>query len=393
MIKLIFSLGLISSLLNAQNEKNAASVVLKSNSNFLKLFYPWLDNYTGTKKLKEISFKEVIKGKDFTSFILNEKGQPVREEFDFYYDNSLRKNNSKVLEYTYDKSDNVTEVKHFDKKHKLTYSQSWSYYSPNQLSSTQRALRGRPYEQTFYSYNEDSTLAKNETYSIKNGTESLQAVYLYAYYDDKKLRTTKFYKKNKLKHTWSYACDERGNIAKKDTTNICTSEGVDSRGRKIVTRFSSDKPGNITKTVSYYLVVNGNDQLSECQTYRVRKNKEVMTLAIHEPDSLEPFKSVRTFKDNGAVVYEDLVTYAVYTHAAKVLSAKNTRFFNNKNKITYQRLETFKKGIPEICVEKGRHDREYVKLEYVFAGDKEFVINHYRKSKLKKSYKATVSYY
>lgn len=393
MKKIISLLTFITTITSAQNDKNSATVRDNVFSSYLSWMYPWLESYTDNKRIHEMHFKEVVKGKESESFLYNEKGLLIKTYFDVYHQQVRRKNVSKIHEYSYDKNNNLTEIKHFDANHHLMWSQSWTYFTDKQLASKLSTQAGKPYEESVYTYNPDSTLARNETYKFKKGAKSLRAYYVYNYYNDRKPKSSEFYTKNKLKHTWSYACDERGKITKKDTTSICNSEGLDNRGRKTVTSFSTNKNAKVTKVVSYYLQVNGKDQLSEYKSYTIKKNKEFMVYASHEPDSLEPFKSAKFFGDDGAIIYEDLVTYAVYNTKTKVLASKNLRHFSSRGQVAYQRLETFKDGLPQTCVQIGKHNKEYGKMEYVFKGNNEFLVNHYKKSKLTKSYQTTISYY
>lgn len=391
-ILLISLLSFVSA--NGQTERNAATVYEFKAPEFLKWDYPWLQNYVGDKQLKEIVSTELLKKKDGDAFYFNEKGYTVKARYkqDNWF--GIFSTKSNTHEYTYNANNNVVQIKHFSKKNELLYDQTWSYYSPKQLSSSQTRRRGKPVWQTDYSYNTDSTLAKNESFSFKRGEKRLKTYYQYAYDNNRKIKTTKFYKKHKLKHTWNYACDERGKILKKDTTTICSAGGFDNKGRKIVTEYNPNHKSEVKKTVYYFYQINGRDVLSEYYSYGMRKGKEVLIYSMHEPDSLEPFRNFKMYSKKGKLTGENVVNYYAYTSALKTLKDKSWTYYTRGGRVYYERRDSFnERGLPMSAQVMGKKQKLKSKIDYVFNGDSGFTINHYKKSKLTRSYQASVSYY
>lgn len=387
MNKLILFISLISfGFTKSQEKHNAATVGDFTHISYLKWTYPWLENFTETKKLKQLTFTEVLKGKHEDAFYFNEKGLVTKAVY--------RTNKAYLHMYAYDAKNNLVETKHFNPKNKLMYSQSWTYYSSKQFSSVKSSNKGRPEQETIYTYNKDSALIKNENFYFKKGVKKLRSYYLYSYNEEKKLASTKFYKKDKLKYTWNYSCDERGKIAKKDTTTICTSEGHDDKGRKIVTKYNTGSKKEVTKRVSYYRQSKGEDVLSEYRMYSMEKGVEVLRYSVHEPDSMEAYRSFKVYNRKGNLVHQEIIVYSVYSSTRKLIKNKESRYFDKAGKSTYARTESFDdRGLPNFCLQTGKNNKEYGKLEYIFSKDTDFTINHYKKSKLKKVYKASVSYY
>lgn len=395
MNKFILLVSLLSAcLMKSQTRTNAATVGDFIHTNYFKWNYPWMGNFTGNKKLKEISFKEIVRGKDSDFFCFNEKGLPLKATYAHYFKNSLWQNTTNIHEYSYNSNDDLVEVKHYDKRHRLKYSQAWSYFSPRQLSSSQKRRNGKLLAETMYSYNADSTLAKSENFSYRKGNKYLKSYYQYTYAAEKKLKTTAFYRKNKLRHTWNFDCDDRGKIVKKDTTSICTSEGHDNKGRKIILKHYTEDKKNDHKTVSFYKIVNNKEVINEFEDYKIKKNKEFLFYKIHYPDSLETFYSYKLYNSKGIVVFEEITNYYTYTQTFKSLKSKVRNSYSGKGKLYYSRSETFnEKGLPSLCRITGKKNKEYNKIEYVFASPTEINIQHYHKNKLKRSYKASLSFY
>lgn len=374
--------------------QNAATVDDFLHDNYFKRNYPWMENFTGNKKIKEINFKELVKGKDSTFFYFNERGFLLKAVYAHYFENNTRQSRTDIHEYRYNSSDDLIEVKHFDKNHQLKYSGAWSYHSHRQLNSSQKSIKGTPVKETIYFYNADSTLAKNENFNYKRGQKHLKSYYQYTYAPGKKLKATFFYRKNKLRHTWSFNCDDRGKIVKKDTTNICTSEGHDNKGRKIITQHYTEGKKNEFKTVTYYKIVNNNEFPNEFQNYKVKKDKEILFYKIHYPDSLEPFYRYTLYNSKGIVLFEEITNYYTYTQILKSLKSKTRNSYNRNGQLCYNSSEMFdEKGLPTLCRITGRKDKEYKKIEYVFVSPIEITINHYHKNKLKRSYRASLSFY
>lgn len=380
--------------LEGQTGKNAATTGDFTYTHYFKWQYPWMETFLDGKKLKELRFRETVKGEESDAFYFNEKGLPVKAVYNYHQENNLRRRATRTHEYTYTEQGQLAEARHYGRKGKFSHSTKWTYYAPKQLLSIQRQRKHKLYSETLFGYNSDSTLAKNENFRYKRGVKRLQSYYAYTYDNDRQLKTTRFYKKNKLAHTWNFACDDRGKLIKKDTTSVCTSEGSDSRGRKIVTKYTTNTKKRSTKTVYYYTRINNSDVLSQVDNYVILKGREVIVYTLHEPDSVEAYHVYKLYNNKAEVILLDSTAYFKYNRGIGIIQSKARASYNKKGKTTFSRRENFNdKGLPVTCVLTGRNNREFGRIEYVYKDAGEFTVNHYRKSRLKRSYKAAISYY
>jgi hypothetical protein len=373
---------------------NKKGVLDFSNMNQFTSEFPWMETFTGTKKLKSLKIHEEIEDRSYTSFYFNEHGLPVKIENSklIYTIGFLRRMKIHKQEYDFDNSDRLTESRLFNKKGRMLMKQNYTYFTGHQLLMHQKENKGKPESKTLYIYAQDSTLTKVDHFRFSKSSEKLFSSYHYAYYPDKKPKTTLYYKKNKLKHTWNYDCDPRGKIVKKDTTLICMKEDRDLTGRKVITLHYTDSKKKEIKTVNYYRQSNGKDVFSETQRYTLKKGKEIPLYKIHYPDSVEPFLRQQFYDKTGKLVTESLSEYYDYTADSKKLKHLSWKWYGKKQKVKTSRTQSFDaEGLPlEIVVAWGK---KIARIRYTLTGQDSFRINHYRNSKLKKSFVAELAYY
>lgn len=362
--------------------------------NYFSNNYPWMKNVMGNRRLKSVVFQETLRNKQKEAFYFNEKGMPLKMYYSaMFYDGLFKKRETYFHEFDYNDKDKIVESRSYTKKHKLIHSTNLSYFSDNRCASVIQSYKGRPQSETNYTYQSDSSLFKNEKFKLSGGKKKLLSYYEYAYYPDKKIKSTKFYRKNKLKHTWNYDCDTRGKLQKKDTTSVCTQEGSDQRGRKVVTEHFSANKKKEQKNISYYKTINGKEVLNEFESYEIKNGKERLIFTTHYPDSLEPFHSFKTYGKKGHLVFENTTRYFVYTEKIKLLSSHENCWYKPNGKLVIKRSETFnEKGLPQLATVSGPKTNSYkLRIEYIFTNENEFKINHYRKNKLKKSFSCSIS--
>lgn len=381
--------------LNGQNQHYMHNMHDYQPSRYVEWQFPWFKNIAGTKKLKEIHFQETLKNKEREAYYFNEKGLPIKGIYKInHYNQLLRPDKTYMHEYTYNNSENVVESRHYTKNNRLLLKKEYSYFSPSQLSSVQNSRKNKLRHESIFTYNPDSTLQKTEHYKYKGDSKQLISSYVYTYYSDKKVKTCKLFKKNKLKHTWNYECDERGKLVKKDTTSVCTMESMDTKGRKVVSRHFSENKKNAKKNISYYKLADAKETLNEFEVYDIKKNTEVLVYKVHYPDSSEPFYRYTAYYKNGAISYENSIVYFVYTPAVTQIKQKNSTSYTKKQRVINSRVETYtENGLPSICRLLRSKNKDYGRVEYRFSGESGVTISHYKKSALKKTYEGAIVYY
>jgi hypothetical protein len=362
---------------------------------FFEWQFPWFKQMAGKQNLKEIHFDELNKNEEHEAYFFNEKSQVIKTIFANKRKRGLGwQNKTNLREYDYTARGYLVESRLY-RHGKEVYAQTkYTYFKPGHLSSEQTWRKTKIRSEKQFTYNSDSTLQRTEYFSYRRGKKKSNSFYVYTYNADKKIKTTQLFRKNKLKHTWHYACNERGELVKKDTTSVCTSEGMDRKGRKIVTRHTTGKKGAETKTVYYYKTANGEDMLNEMEVYVLKKNKEWLQYKIHHPDSSEPYYAFQHYRKNGSLSYENRSDYFLYTASEKLLKRKINHTYSRQQEIRTGRTETYHQtGLPDGSSITGRKNKEYGRTVYTFNNPGEFTISHYRKNKLKKVYKASYTYY
>lgn len=382
------------SILAAAQELPKNAVVNSHTGDFFAYEFPWMKSFQGEKKIKSLSFREVVKNKPGTQYFFNEKGETIKMDRleVLYYTDALRPLHISTIQRDFDHQGRLTEQKMYDKKGRLLFLNKYEYFTDDKLSFHYSEKKGRPDSKTIFVYNTDSTIAKSEYYRLKKSANKPYSCYVFTYYADKKTKSTQYFKRGKLEHTWNYDCDERGKIVKRDTTLICTKEGSDIKGRKVVTRhFTDTQKKKEKKTVWYYKTVSGKDVLNETEEFIIKNGKEIPSLKIHFADSTEPFYSRKTFTRKGKPEAEQTDEYYTYTSNDKKLKSNTSKGYNKKCKLEFSRIQSYNKdGLP-LETEWGQNRKNVTR--YIYTSDHSFTINHYRKLKLKRSYEAEIAYY
>jgi hypothetical protein len=297
-------------------------------------------------------------------------------------------------EYQY-QGENLSLLSYFDKKGNVLKIQSYVYFAPNKVKLHQVLIKGKLVSELLSTYNIDSTIKEKLRYKIKNNRKRLSSRYEFDYYEDKTRKQTRLYnRKNKLKHTWNYDCNPKGEIQHAKQTNICKNTGTDSRGRLIETTFNSSDKNFKTKTVNTYCVFNQEKIMSTSEYYEIKKNRERKLYDTHYADSLEPYYADINYDKKGLIKSQWRNDYFSYNSQAKTLKETSFKSYNH-SKVTFAYITTFtKKGLPLKTEMQNKKGRVIATSECIFYGDSLFSVNHFnKKHRLKNTYTTRISYH
>ena len=274
------------------------------------------------------------------------------------------------------------------------FHKEWTYlstYKPARIITSEGL---RVIDESVYTYNADSSLQKNENFVYKKGKAKSKTRYEYTYNDQKKISQVRLYKKNKTARIWNYECNDKGLLQQKDTTWVCTSQGHDNKGRKIMTRHVNEPGKPAYKHVMYYKMVNGKEELNETEHFVIRKNKERLTYAIHYPDSVEPFYCYTSYNKDGKVGMVNRLDYVYGLAKEKKLVKKEWKVLDKKGLAVSGSRETYnEKGLPLGVVHYGKQGKETGRVEILYNKDSEVLFKHWRKGKVFTSYKMSLWFY
>jgi len=165
-------------------------------------------------------------------------------------ENNFRKGKEKqhhILEFN--KNGFFTDYKRFARGNKKTH-EILSYNKDNNVLVYENYKRGKFKNKQTAHYN-DSLIVSQCSYS----KDTLEVLYRweYDYYKTNEQKETRRYKKEKLKHKWSYTCDEEGKeIKSKHESKICELKQYNNDGTYVVVKRTTGKKGKINKIRSTY---------------------------------------------------------------------------------------------------------------------------------------------
>jgi hypothetical protein len=272
---------------------------------------------------------------------------------------------------------------------------TYNYFAPHKIKLIQEFVKGKLVSESLLIYNVDSTIKEKLRYKIKNNRKKLSNRYEFDYYEDKARKQTRLYnRKNKLKHTWNYDCNPKGEIQHAKQTNICKNTGTDSRGRLIETIFNSSNKNFKTKTVNIYYLINQEKVISTSEQYKIKRNKEQKIYDTHYADSIEPYYSSAYYDKKGLVQSRWRNDYFNYNSQTKVLKEKSFKAYNH-SKVTFAYITTFtEKGLPLKTEEYNKKGRIIGSSEHIFYGDSLISVNHFnKKHRLKNTYTTRIGYH
>lgn len=175
------------------------------------------------------------------TFSFNDKGKIERETW-----HKRNGNVSKETFSSYNDSNKITS-RRVVLNNKLRNVYEYRYTNLTQLSSYRIFYKDtiNPIASTAYEY----TLG-NKMKSITNYDEDkkVKSRYEYAYDEQGNRKEAKYYKKEKLKHTWVYDCNWKGDLTENKTDKICKNRVYDADGG-FTEIFENTSKGKVHKTI------------------------------------------------------------------------------------------------------------------------------------------------
>jgi len=249
--------------------------------------------------------------------------------------------------YQYDANNNRIDYKRrYKGKNYLHSINKYNYY--NQLIQRDSYYNNKFRSRAIAVY-QDSIITAQWTYY--KDSSNIRYKWEYNYYPNWDKKTTKYYKKGVLEHTWNYTCDEEGKEEKpKDETKVCELKQYNADSSYVIIRrltdekekiskrrFTYDKNGNrilkeyfnikgklTDKDSSIYL---GNKQLEDYQFYRNKHSNKIQKTTIYQFDKEGNKKSlIKTeYKKSGSIAW-------VHEYKFNSAGKKLESIFYGKNK-------------------------------------------------------------
>jgi hypothetical protein len=346
------------------------------------------------KKIKEITCVSSKHPKDNDYTLLNSMGQVTERKFtnrwgfgSLIFKNQIHRKN----EY---ENGELTKVEYYGPKEELESRFLTEYAFTHRIKHTQSFRKGKKYRESFTDYNADTTQKEYRLYKVKNDQPKLTLKYEYDYYPDKQKKETRQYdRKNKLKYTWKYDCNPKGEVAKKET-QVCKNTGLDNKGREVEVTFTTNAKGKKVKTVNVYYTFNGRKIRCAQEYYSIKSGVERKEFDIHFADSIEPYYQHRSYDKKGRLVAERKEEFSMYLRNKQIAKHFTVTFYN-KDKIS-TRWETSydEKGLPLVSEIFDGKNKTLGKVIYAYQNDDAYSISHYnKKQKLTAVYSGKVTYY
>ncbi len=146
--------------------------------------------------------------------------------------------------YEYDSNNNKTDYKRWYKgKH---YSHSINKFNQyNQLTQRDSYWNNKFQSRAIAIY-QDSIITAQWTY--RKDSNQVRNKWEYSYYPNWDKKTTRYYKKGQLKHSWNYTCNEEGEEEKpKKETKVCELKQYNADSSYVIIRRLTDENGKISK--------------------------------------------------------------------------------------------------------------------------------------------------
>jgi hypothetical protein len=379
--------------LNAQNIGRSLNYPVYENDHFYN--DPWLHylNAEG-KKIKEIHFYSSKYPKDENYFVLDQLGLIIERKVSEHW--SIGPFSFKRFFFHKHKYENeqLVETEYLDKNGKQQTVITYEYAFLRKSKHRATFEKGNKKNESFTDYNADTTEKEYRAYKVKNDKQKLTVRYEYDYYANKQPKETRQYnKKNKLKYTWKYDCNPKGEVVKKET-QICVNSGLDSRGRTIEVSFSTNEKGKKTKYVHTFYTIGGKKKTVQIENYVIEKGKERKLNETHFADSVEMYYHWKSFDKKGRVSFERKEEFAVYSSKEKRMK-KETVLIHNKGKISMRQEVTYnEKGLPLSSIVLHNNDKLLGKAIFTYESDDSYKMSHYnKKGKLTQTYTGKVIYF
>jgi hypothetical protein len=377
----------------AQNIQRSLNYPMYENDHFYN--DPWLHylNSEG-KKIKNVTFQSSKHPKDENYIVLDSTGLILeRKVTDRRSFGPFKSKSFFFHKHTYENSQ-LVQTEYFDKNGKQESLTAYEYAFWRKAKHIATFKNGRKKNESFTDYNSDTTVKEYKAYKIKHGEQKLSVRYEYDYYPGKQQKETRqFNKKNKLKYTWKYDCNPKGEAVKKET-QVCVNSGLDSRGRTVEVTFSVNDKGKKTKYVHTYYMVNGKKRTVYIENYIIKKGKEIKSSDTHFADSVEMYYHYKSYDKKGRLYFERKEEYSTYTAKEKRMK-KESYAIHNKGKVTVRQEVTYNdKGLPLTTEVFDKKNKCFGKAVFSYNNEDSYEVRHYnKKGKLTEVYSGKVSYF
>jgi hypothetical protein len=212
----------------------------------------WQQNgQVDAKKKKENSIKEV----DYTSFKVVKEGQRKVQKYrriNAYDANGrvVRKQNftrgkeKRCYELSYNNDGWFTNYKATIRGHK-TFEEK-IVYDQNNFVLDYRKFKNGEFKSKWKAQYKDTVIISQVYY--KKDSAEVRSNWEYDYYPDNEKKETRYFDKGKLKHRWSYSCDDEGKeIKNKGESKICELKQYNADSTYVVIKRTTGKKGKISK--------------------------------------------------------------------------------------------------------------------------------------------------
>jgi hypothetical protein len=356
----------------------------------------WMKNInTGGKIFKSIEWTSSKYKKDIDFVLLDKNGMVTERQYVIRWNNGpfkIRKFKHNKFSYT---NNLVSKDEWLNEKGESESISLYEYFSPNRFSHIQVFKKNKKKFESFSKYNNDSSLTESVSYKYKGNSQKLVVKYEYDYYEDKQRKQTRMInKKNKLKYTWNYACNPKGELVKEKTTEVCVNKGSDNKGRMVTVVFSTNSKGDKTKSINTYYVFNGQKIPVLYEFFHIKKDKEIKQYETHMADSIEPFYYYKAYDKKGNIEVNHGIEYAVYNTQRAIFKSRTFSYYH-KGKLYSEKIEKFNEAGLSMGSESFGKDHKFLgKTVFAYNGDSSYKISHYdRKNRLTEVFTTVIQYY
>lgn len=286
--------------------------------------FEWRYNNLDQDVLKENRVKscEIIryfKGSPSASTrYFDKEGRVIREE-------RKAKKGLAIMDCTYDDRGNLTErsgTNSIGQKYKTNY----TYDSENKMTAWERVNYKGEYSAGEMEYDVNGKLLWHKLYE-KNREIPFREL-AYSYYENGDRKTTSYFEKGKLKHSWNYDCKPEGEligVKTKDETTICKMEEIDSSGNRVTWERKFNEKGQLTKVKT---VCSPDSLVLSKQIYSGTDKLVSETIYAYNDEGKNMGVKVFAFDKHGKAYLNSETTVDEF-------GTRETTAYNRKGEITY----------------------------------------------------------
>ena len=208
----------------------------------------------------------------YRSVKIYDKNGRVTDEQDF-----RRGKEKRHYQFVYNKEGYYTDFRWY-MKGRYKKHETLSYNDNNDVLEY-KSFKGLDLQRKWQAKYKDTLLESQWSYKItKKDSCEISRLWEYNYYKTNQKKETKYYKKENLKHTWSFSCDDEGKeITNKEKTQVCELKQYNNDGSYVLIKRYTGKKGKVSKDRLTYdkndrLImresINKNDKVTNKQSYK-----------------------------------------------------------------------------------------------------------------------------